>query len=135
MMLMVLLAALPGQAQEVVRAPVYVDGATTVMPNEIFQIKATYPEMVIVDTRRAEDYAAGHIKGAVNLPTLQVTKKSLLEMAPKRSVPIVFYCQGPDCRRAALATKVAVDAGYDRIYYYYGGIEDWTLQNLPLATP
>ena len=48
---------------------------------------------VLVDTRMPEEYQAGHIPGAINIPAEQM--KSEKKRLPKNtSVPIIFYCRG-----------------------------------------
>lgn len=49
--------------------------------------------VLLVDTRTPDEYAAGHIPGAVNIPPERM--KSAAPRLPKdRSVPIIFYCRG-----------------------------------------
>ena len=115
-------------------APVQIEGAITVTPSEMFQHLENYPDMVFIDARRRVDYDKGHIKGAVQLLTSTLNKKRLAAVVPEKKTPILFYCQGPSCKRAAVGVRKALDYGYKRVYYYYGGLEDWRLNNYPLVT-
>ena len=48
-------------------------------------------EMFIIDARSAEDYAAGHIKGAVNLPFASTATGENVQYIPD-DVPVYVYC-------------------------------------------
>ena len=60
------------------------------------EYKAT-PGAVLVDVREADEYASGHIPGAVNAPLSTITGTTL----PK-DAPLFLYClRGTHSRRAA----------------------------------
>ena len=48
---------------------------------------------VLVHTRMPEEYQAGHIPGAVNIPAEQM-KAEKRRLPKNKSVPIIFYCRG-----------------------------------------
>lgn len=48
-------------------------------------------------------------------------------------VPLVFYCQSPDCWMSYNAAVRAVRLGYRNVLWYRGGIEAWMRAGLPLA--
>ena len=50
--------------------------------------------VVVLDVRPPEEYAAGHLPGAVNIPIKQLENR--LAELPKRK-EIVAYCRGPYC--------------------------------------
>lgn len=113
-------------------APIHIDGAVTVTPGEIFQHLEARPEMVFIDTRRRVDYDRGHIKGAIQLLTSTLDRDRLKEIVPEKKTPILFYCQGPGCKRAEVGVEKALAYGYKHVFYYYGGLEDWKLHGYPL---
>lgn len=50
-------------------------------------------KFVLIDTRNPDEYIAGHIPGAVNIPADRMKmKKAKLPKDP--SMPIIFYCRG-----------------------------------------
>ncbi|MSP24796.1 MAG: rhodanese-like domain-containing protein [Myxococcales bacterium] len=74
----------------------------------------------LVDVRSREEYAAGHIEGATNIP-IQELEGRMEELAPKDQ-PIVVYCQsGGRSRRAAELLK---SAGYSAVHNL-GGMRQW----------
>ncbi len=65
--------------------------------------------VVVIDVRPEDEYAAGHIPGAVSVPHDQVTRR--LAQLPKRK-QIVAYCRGPYCVYAEDAVKLLRSRGY-----------------------
>lgn len=50
-----------------------------------------------------------------------------------RDVPLVFYCQGPQCWMSYNAALRAINLGYRNVLWYRGGVEAWQYAGLPLA--
>lgn len=85
----------------------------------------------IIDVREPEEYAAGHLPGAVNIP------RGLLEfridqhpVLCDRGCIIVMQCQGGG--RSALATAVMQDLGYKSVVNLAGGFAAWQAAGLPV---
>ena len=57
-----------------------------------FKATAAQRGALILDARSADAYAAGHIKGAVNLPFTDFTAQSLAEVIGDKDRPILIYC-------------------------------------------
>jgi len=49
-------------------------------------------DTLLLDARSADAFAAGHIRGAVNLPLTDFTAQSLARVIGKRDRPILIYC-------------------------------------------
>jgi rhodanese-related sulfurtransferase len=114
-------------------APLKINGATTVNAQQIFDLITKKPNLVILDNRKEEDFAAGHIEGALRLLDTDVSAVSLAKFIPSKSTPVLFYCNGVKCGRAAKATEKAVEDGYSNVYYYALGMEEWSKERLPLV--
>jgi rhodanese-related sulfurtransferase/predicted transcriptional regulator len=65
-------------------------------------------EVVLVDVRPPEEFAAGHIEGARSIPLAELERR-LAELPPDRE--IVAYCRGPFCAYAHEAVRRLDDAG------------------------
>ncbi|MDO5440556.1 MAG: rhodanese-like domain-containing protein [Erysipelotrichaceae bacterium] len=85
---------------------------------EIFKTKGDY---IIVDVRRPDEFAEGHIPSAINIVNEEITT------APKelkdKSQVIYVYCRSG--RRSKEASEKLVNLGYTNIIEF-GGIIDWT---------
>lgn len=67
---------------------------------------------LLVDVRTPEEFAAGHIAGAVNIPVQQLDRR--MAELPARDRPVVVYCRsGQRSRRAAHALR---EAGYAEVH-------------------
>lgn len=80
-------------------------------------------DALVLDVRPAEEYAAGHIPGAVSIPLAEL-KRRLRDLPRKRE--IVAYCRGPYCVYANEAVEMLQRAGY-RARATKVGVPDWKL--------
>lgn len=115
-------------------APMQLDGATTVDAEGVIALIETTPNLVILDNRSQADYAAGHIEGAVRLIDTDINAEDDLLVQAAKDAPVLFYCNGLRCGRAANAAIKAVGYGYTDVHYYALGIEEWRGMGLPLVT-
>jgi rhodanese-related sulfurtransferase len=65
-------------------------------------------DVVLVDVRPSEEYAAGHIEGARSIPITELERR-LAELP--EDADIVAYCRGPFCAYAHEAVRRLRDAG------------------------
>ncbi|HEX9965288.1 MAG TPA: rhodanese-like domain-containing protein [Allosphingosinicella sp.] len=59
---------------------------------QAFAAAAAEPGVLILDARSAEQFAAGHIKGAVNVPLPEFSDERLAEVIGRADRPILIYC-------------------------------------------
>ena len=128
--LALLAGIVPARAED---APMQIAGATTVGAEQVIALANDKPDLVILDNRHAEDYAAGAIEGAKRLLDTDVDAGSLARMVPAKTTPVLFYCNGLRCGRAARAAERAVGLGYTQVFYYALGMTEWEALNLPVA--
>jgi hydroxyacylglutathione hydrolase len=83
-----------------------------------------------LDVRTPEEYAAGHVPGAVNIPHDQVADR--LAEVPKDK-DVVLYCRSG--RRSALAGEVLAGKGYTRLQLMQGDMPGWVAKGWPVETP
>lgn len=128
--LAVLCVAAPVMAQD---APMEIKGTKTVTAEQIVDLVTKKPNLVVLDNRKPEDFAAGHIEGAIRLIDTDVTAEALAKHIKSKETPVLFYCNGLKCGRAAKAAAIAVEQGYKEVYYYALGIDEWSKKGLPLV--
>ena len=75
---------------------------------------------VLIDVRSAEEFASGHLQGAVNIPHDRIVEE-IGSVAPDKSARIILYCRSG--RRAETALNALKSAGYENVSNY-GGLED-----------
>ena len=76
---------------------------------------------VVVDVRRADEYAAGHIPGAILIPNEEIGTERPAQL-PDLDQIILIYCRSGN--RSKQAAQKLFDMGYKRIYEF-GGINTW----------
>ena len=77
---------------------------------------------IILDVRRADEYAEGHIPGAINFANESIGTEEIPEL-PDKAQLILVYCRSG--RRSKEAAEKLVKLGYTNIVEF-GGILDWT---------
>ena len=76
---------------------------------------------VILDVRRPDEYAAGHIPGAINVANETIGTAEIPEL-PDKDQLILVYCRSG--RRSKEASEKLVKLGYTNLVEF-GGILDW----------
>jgi rhodanese-related sulfurtransferase len=92
--------------------------------------KAKSGDVLVLDVRPSEEYAAGHLPQARSLP-LDELRKRLAEL-PKNA-PVVAYCRGPFCLMAKDAVELLRKKGY-RAFHLTDGVAEWRAQGLPIES-
>ena len=115
-------------------APMEITGAKTVNADAVIELIQKVENLVILDNRSAADYDLGHIEDAVQLIDTDITSEAVIARYVKsKDTPVLFYCNGLKCGRAAHAVIKAVQWGYQNVYYYALGLEEWKQRELPLV--
>ena len=78
-------------------------------------------DYIILDVRRPDEFAEGHIPGAINVPNEEIGTAEIAEL-PDKSQMILVYCRSG--RRSKEASEKLVKLGYTNIVEF-GGILDW----------
>jgi len=84
---------------------------------------------IVVDVSEPEEFAAGHIGGARNVPLGQLEQR-LPEAVKNKAVPVLLVCGNG--ARAARALAVAKKLGYEKAQVLAGGLRAWKDANLPV---
>jgi rhodanese-related sulfurtransferase/DNA-binding transcriptional ArsR family regulator len=85
-------------------------------------------DIVILDTRPANEYAAGHIAGAISVPVDELQRR--LKQLPKKK-EYVAYCRGPYCVYADRAVEMLQASGR-RARRLLEGFPEWRAAGLPI---
>ena len=85
--------------------------------------------VTVLDVRPPDEYAAGHIPGAISMPFGEIERR--LGELPSDG-EIVAYCRGPYCIYAVRAVETLRRLGF-RARRMEEGIPDWALRGLPVA--
>lgn len=84
-------------------------------PEELYQ--ALESGAVVVDVRTPQEFAAGHVPGAINLPVEAIA--SWADQVPKDK-PVYLYCRSGN--RSRQAAEYLKNKGYTNLYNVEGGV-------------
>jgi rhodanese-related sulfurtransferase len=83
----------------------------------------------VIDVSEIEEFAAGHVGGAKNVPLGQLEEK-LPSTVKNKATPLILVCATG--ARANRALAVAKKLGYEQAQCLAGGLKSWKEANLPV---
>ena len=89
--------------------------------DEAVEMMAEESGYIILDVRRPDEFAAGHIPNAINVPNESIGTSEIPEL-PNKDQLIMVYCRSG--RRSKEAADKLLKLGYTNIVEF-GGILDW----------
>ena len=89
--------------------------------DEAAEMMAEESDYIILDVRRPDEFAAGHIPNAINVPNETIGTSEIPEL-PNKAQLIMVYCRSG--RRSKEASEKLLKLGYTNIVEF-GGILDW----------
>ena len=86
-------------------------------------------QVVVIDVRSPEEYAAGHVPGAINMPhnTLDEHADTLADLKGK---DLLLYCHSG--RRAGMAESELTEKGFENLYHLKGDMQGWKAANMKI---
>ena len=84
--------------------------------------------VVVLDVRPAEEFSAGHLPGAVNIPIHELERR--LRELPKRK-EVIAYCRGPYCLMSYEAVSLLRKKGI-KARRLEAGLPEWRATGLPV---
>ncbi len=124
----IIAAAMIGGCLSAAPAPVN-QTIRTIPPAEAFALieeRGHDPGFVIIDARRPDEFAGGHIAGAVNIDSATFAER-IKDLDP--GVTYIIYCRTGG--RTAGVRDMMRDAGFSEVYEIQGGISAWTSAGFP----
>ncbi len=96
-----------------------------------FSMESKFDEMVVLDVRSEDLFAAGHVPGALSLPYVHITAERLAEYSMEQL--FVVYCAGPHCNAADKAALKLARLGRP-VKVMVGGVTGWLDEGFDLET-
>ncbi len=97
-----------------------------ISPSDYVDLFGNDPAHALIDVRTSEEFASGHITGAINIAVDELSSR-LAEVPGDQ--PIIVYCRSGN--RSTIAASILIEAGYAPVYDL-GGIQYWIAQGLPI---
>jgi rhodanese-related sulfurtransferase len=105
---------------------------SAVFPADLVDRLGSETELLLLDVRTPEEFAAGHVPGALNIPYDELPSR-LHELDGHQSEELVVYCRTG--RRAKIAELALVEAGFQNVRDLAGHMVAWTAANYPISDP
>jgi rhodanese-related sulfurtransferase len=98
------------------------------------EAQALLGKRVVIDVREYDEYAAGHLPGAINIPRgVLEFKIGMVPECARKDGAFLIYCRTSG--RAALSAVQLHRIGYSDIVSMAGGYEAWNKENRPVEKP
>jgi rhodanese-related sulfurtransferase len=110
--------------------PQATDTTTQISADDLLDRLARGEALLLVDVRSEEEFADGHVPGAINIPYGDVAAR-LDEIVAHGEVEVVLYCRSG--RRASIAADTLRDNGVDRLLHLSGDMRGWQARQLPVV--
>lgn len=94
---------------------------TQISQDEAMKMMQEQSDYLIVDVRRPDEFAEGHIAGAVNVPN-ETIEDEAPDALPDKEQTLLVYCRSGN--RSKEASQKLADMGYTNVYEF-GGINTW----------
>lgn len=93
---------------------------------EQFQKKIATENYILVDVRTSEEYADGHLEGALNINYFSATfSEDIAKLGLE--TPVLVYCQSGNRSRKSM--KIMYDMGFKEVKNFIGGYKGWMSEN------
>jgi phage shock protein E len=101
--------------------------APSIAPADLDAQRTAGTAPIVIDVRTREEYVAGHVPDAVNIPFDQVAERISEVDAPNG---VALYCMvGPRARKGETAL---IASGYTAVFHLEGGLAAWQEAGLPV---
>lgn len=109
-------------AKEPTKKEVVMTTFTSVSMEEGLKLMASDSNFILLDVRTPEEFAAGHIPGAIQLTNETFTKQDAEKLITDKTMTIYVYCRSG--RRSKQSSQKLIDFGYTNVIEI-GGILDY----------
>lgn len=100
-----------------------------VTPDEAERVMQLQPDLVILDVRTAEEFASGHIRGAVNVDFFD--REFSEKLKKYEGKPVLIHCASGG--RSGQTVEKIKDGPFAAIFHLKGGFTGWQAAGKPTA--
>ncbi len=93
------------------------------------ELQSLAKQVVILDVRSAEEYAEGHVPGAINIAHSEIQER-LPELIQFKDQTLVLYCRSG--RRAGLAAAILAENQFTQLLHLEGDMQGWQKSDYPI---
>lgn len=85
--------------------------------------------VILLDVRTAEEYAEGHVPGAINISHKKI-KANLAKLLSHKNDTVIIYCRSG--HRAGIAKNILAESGFTKLRHLSGDMNGWYEAKLPV---
>lgn len=104
-------------------------GGAALSPSQATQL-INHQDAKVLDVRNKDEFRAGHLPNAINIPAKDVQKR-ISELNAFKETPIILVCKSGTT--AGATGSLLAKEGFTKLHKLRGGILEWTGSNLPLV--
>lgn len=101
----------------------------TIAHDQLAGKQAAGDDFMLIDVLSPMSYQRAHLPGATNIDVHEdgFVDRVATEI-PDKTTEVVVYCASFDCGASPQAAKKLSEVGYENVYDYEGGLQDWAKQ-------
>lgn len=88
--------------------------------------------VTLIEVLGLEQFQNFHLPGAINVPLDDDFDQRIQQAVPDKQQPVVVYCLDAECQASPTAAQRMEELGFDHVYDYEPGKEDWKAAGLPI---
>lgn len=106
----------------------------TITREELKQQLDTGWEPTIIEVLAPEFFREFHLPRAISVPFDESFTDRIWGLIPDKTHPVVLYCMNTECPASANAATKLDEMGYENVFDYVAGKEDWKEAGLPTVS-
>lgn len=105
----------------------------TISRDHLQRLQGSDDDLTIVEVLGEDKFREYHLPGAINVPLGDDFAEDIQQAVPEKSSTVVVYCFDEECQASNKAGHKMDDLGYEHVYDYEAGKEDWKQAGLPIV--
>ncbi len=94
----------------------------------------TGKDVVLVEVIGPNTYREYHLPGAIRIPVDEAFEREIRRAVPDTGTLVVVYCLNHACQASPKAARILDQLGYENVYDYEAGKQDWRAAGLAIET-
>lgn len=121
-----------GQGIDILYSPLEINAGANLNAEQTYRLLRE-GQTLFIDARYQKEFAESHIPGAINIPANLSRDRLMSELESiSKNRKIVVYCDSDKCQASRRLAGLMTYLGYERIYVYLPGFQEWQVKNYPV---
>lgn len=98
--------------------------------SQIIEDHSAGNDLAVIDVRTPEEFASGHIGGAVNIDVMSSSFREVIGALEREKIFVIYCLAGS---RSSKALAIMQEMGFKSVYNLFGGIKEWKSAGYPVV--